>query len=172
MKINIHTHLPQKYFQFSYLTYRVLYIRTCLMIFFNHCTKREWYLDVSSFLSIGSDFAFLSSICGVNTFITDYSSLTRNSHHLDNIFVTNRTRSTMLSVTKFSLTWRHFRFSGNGHFVVWGMTYFTINSDRDSDIIFFSFMICSCCRVSTMWCFLSCFRAYVLLESSFTWTWD
>ena len=50
------------------------------------------------------------------------------------------------------------------------LAYLTIKSVLDSDIIFFSFMICSCCRVSTMWCFFMIFKANVRLSSLFIWT--
>ena len=40
----------------------------------------------------------------------------------------------------------------------------------DSIIIFFSDMMCSCCLVSTMWCFLRVFSANVLLSLA-SWTW-
>ena len=39
-----------------------------------------------------------------------------------------------------------------------------------SIIIFFSDMMCSCCLVSTMWCFLRVFSANVLLSLA-SWTW-
>lgn len=42
-------------------------------------------------------------------------------------------------------------------------TNLTIKSHRDSIMIFFSDIICSCCLVSTICLFLSCFRAYVCL---------
>lgn len=63
-----------------------------------------------------------------------------------------------------------YKLEHNSGVFIW--LYLTIKSDRDSDIIFFSFMICSCCLVSTMWCFLRILRAKVRELSLLTWTYN
>ena len=50
------------------------------------------------------------------------------------------------------------------------VTYLTMKGLLASIMIRFSFMICSCCLVSTMWCFFRVFIANVLLSLA-SWTW-
>lgn len=47
-----------------------------------------------------------------------------------------------------------------------------MKSDRDADMMFFSFKMCSCWRISTMWCFFIFFKANDLLGSFASWTWS
>lgn len=50
------------------------------------------------------------------------------------------------------------------------VSYLTMKGLLASIMIRFSFMICSCCLVSTMWCFFRVFIANVLLSLA-SWTW-